>query len=134
MDTVTRDVRSRIMAAVGSRDTAPELRVRSYLHRLGLRFRLHSPGMPGTPDLVFAGRGAVVFVHGCFWHRHPRCRRANIPATNTRFWKHKFAANVARDTRVARALRKAGWRVYTIWECQTTKESSLKRLARKIQA
>jgi DNA mismatch endonuclease (patch repair protein) len=107
------------MASVKSRNTAPELKARSMLHRLGLRFRLHRRDLPGSPDLVFPGRRMVVFVHGCFWHRHPGCPRgAVVPATNVDYWKRKFARNVARDEEVSERLAAMGWRVEVVWECE----------------
>lgn len=115
------------MRAVGRKDTAPELLVRSVLHRLGLRFRVHGKTLPGTPDIVLKKHRAVVFVHGCFWHRHKGCRRATTPVVRAEFWGNKFAGNVARDARVSSALRKMGWRVVVIWECQTKPHSKLER-------
>jgi len=116
-DTVTPETRSRIMAAIRGADTRPELRLRRALHRMGFRYRLHDRRLPGTPDLVLPRRRAVVLVHGCFWHRHPGCRYATVPATREDFWTGKFAATVARDARTLAALRGAGWRVAVVWEC-----------------
>ena len=108
------------MRAVRSKDTTPELAVRKLAHALGYRFRLHRRELPGSPDLVFPGRRKVVFVHGCFWHRHAGCARgASTPATRRGFWEAKFARNVARDRRDRRRLRAAGWGVMVVWECQT---------------
>jgi DNA mismatch endonuclease (patch repair protein) len=92
--------------------------VRSMLHRAGFRFRLHREDLPGTPDLVFSGRGKIIFVHGCYWHRHPRCRYATTPTTRKAFWKDKFKQNVARDRRVIRHLKNEGWDVHIVWECE----------------
>lgn len=119
------------MANIRSRDTLPERVVRSYLHRLGFRFRIHG-SLRGRPDIVLPRWGAVVFVHGCFWHRHSGCDKATSPATNRRFWNAKFAANVERDRRAAQALRRDGWRVFTVWECSLT-ASRLDRLAARIR-
>lgn len=130
MDVVDRATRSRMMSGIRGRDTKPEKLVRSFLHRAGLRFRLHAP-LPGKPDLVFPKHHAVVFVHGCFWHRHDGCRYATMPSSNAEFWQAKFDANVARDSRVARQLRKEGWRVFVLWECRLS-SSVLNSLARKI--
>ena len=116
-DIVDAATRSRMMAAVGQKNTKPEVLLRRLLHRDGLRFRLHRRGLPGRPDIVLARYRAVVFVHGCFWHRHPGCRRATTPRTRVEFWQEKFEANLARDRRVADALRADGWRVFTVWEC-----------------
>lgn len=111
--------RSELMRRVRAADTKPEMIVRRLAHSLGLRFRLHRRDLPGSPDLVFPKFRSVVFVHGCFWHRHPGCSRASTPKTRTEFWNAKFERNVARDARVVRQLRNAGWNVYTIWECET---------------
>ena len=116
-DIVDKPTRSRMMAGIRGKDTRPELMVRRALHARGFRYRLNVRSLPGTPDLVFPKRRAVVFIHGCYWHRHEGCRFATTPATNTDFWTSKFAANVARDTRNVRDLRGAGWRVGIIWEC-----------------
>jgi DNA mismatch endonuclease (patch repair protein) len=109
----------RTMSKVRSRNTRPELRVRQLAHRSGLRFRLHRRDLPGTPDLVFPRHRTVVFVHGCFWHRHPGCRRASTPASNVEFWQTKFARNQQRDEAASIALTGLGWRVLVIWECET---------------
>jgi len=116
-DIVDKPTRSRMMAGIRGKDTRPELMVRRALHARGFRYRLNVRSLPGTPDLVFPKRRAVVFIHGCYWHRHEGCRYATTPATNTEFWTSKFAANVARDARNVRDLRVAGWRVGIIWEC-----------------
>lgn len=105
------------MAGIRGKNTCPELSLRRALHKRGLRYRLHAQGLRGKPDLVFARHRAVVFVHGCFWHRHPNCRFATIPATRTEFWSRKFNSNVARDKEVTKSLLDAGWRVAIVWEC-----------------
>lgn len=107
------------MAAIRGTDTKPELLVRSIAHRLGYRFRLHRRDLPGRPDLVFPGRGKVVFVHGCFWHQHPGCRYATRPATRAEFWAAKLDGNRERDTRVLQDLERLGWGVLVVWECET---------------
>lgn len=119
------------MSGIRGRDTKPELIVRSYLHKAGLRFRLHT-NLRGKPDLVFPKYRTVVFVHGCFWHRHERCKYAATPSSNTAFWKKKFAENVERDEAVQKALRKAGWRVLILWECQLS-EKRLRGLEARIK-
>ena len=106
------------MAAVGSKDTEPELKLRKMLHALGYRYRLHDARLPGKPDIVFARRRAAVFVNGCFWHRHEGCRYATTPKTDTDFWQSKFEANKARDKRNIVALKRLGWRVAVVWQCQ----------------
>lgn len=119
-DVLTPEQRSLNMSRIRGTDTKPELIVRSTLHRLGYRFRLHRKDLPGNPDIVLPKHNTVIFVHGCYWHRH-RCRFGSvIPATRTEFWLEKFAANTARDRRNRHQLRALGWRVATIWECQTT--------------
>ena len=118
-DILSKAGRSALMRRIGARDTKPELVVRSLLHRGGLRFRLHARELPGSPDIVLPRHRTVVFVHGCFWHRHAGCRLAYIPKSNLNFWQTKFDGNVRRDRRKADALRKSGWRVVTVWECQT---------------
>lgn len=116
-DTVDSTTRSRMMASIRGRNTRPEVALRSAIHRLGLRFRLHRAGLPGRPDIVLPRHRAVVFVHGCFWHRHPCCRLAYNPRSRVNFWQAKFAGNVERDARQRAALLGDGWRVVTVWEC-----------------
>ena len=118
-DTLSKEKRSWNMSRIRSRDTGPERIVRSVLHRLGFRFRLEGRKLPSRPDVVLPKHGVVVFVHGCFWHRHSGCRFAYTPKSRINFWATKFEANVARDRRSSRALRALGWRVVTVWECQT---------------
>lgn len=124
--------RSAIMASVGQKNTRPEIAVRRVAHGLGLRFRLQRRDLPGTPDLVFPSRKTVVFVHGCFWHRHPNCARSTRPKTRSEYWEAKFNANVARDSRVEEELLALGWRVVIIWECQTLDTESLRVRLRKL--
>lgn len=118
-DRLTSRQRSALMAGVRTKHTAPELKVRSVAHRLGYRFRLHRKDLPGSPDLVFPRLKAAVFVNGCFWHQHPNCPKSSIPSTRTEFWKTKLARNAARDAVANDALRRAGWRVLVVWECET---------------
>ena len=132
MDRLTREQRSRNMASIGARDTLPELRVRSSLHRAGFRFRLHRKSLPGRPDIVLSKYKAVVFVHGCFWHRHAGCRNATMPSSNRAFWLTKLTANKMRDRRNARALRAMGWRVYVVWECETKRDDRLGKCIRRV--
>lgn len=120
------------MARVKSRDTSAELRVRRMLHGMGIRFRLHRRDLPGRPDLVLPKYGMVVFVHGCFWHRHPGCKRATMPKTRVEFWRNKFERNAARDLRVACALGRLGWKVAVIWECETLSSEILEESVRRI--
>lgn len=123
--------RSDIMRSVRSSDTKPELLVRKVLHFLGLRFRLHQKKLPGSPDIVLARFKTVIFVHGCFWHRHPGCRYATTPKTRQDFWLPKFAANVERDARKEAQLEELGWRVLTVWECETRDLQSLEQRLRR---
>ena len=127
-DAVTPERRA-LMQRVKQRDTAPELEVRRQLFALGLRFRLQRRDLPGTPDIVLPSRRLAIFVHGCFWHRHHNCPKATTPKLRAAFWAEKFEANVARDRAKASALRKAGWKVATVWECETT---DLDRLSVKL--
>ena len=130
IDVVDRATRSRMMSGIRGKNTKPELVVRSFLHRRGLRFRLQTK-LPGKPDLVFPRFRVALFVHGCFWHRHAGCRYATTPASNAQFWREKFKANILRDEKVKKELRAAGWRVKVIWACEL-KGSRLRRLAREI--
>jgi DNA mismatch endonuclease (patch repair protein) len=116
-DIVDRQTRSRMMSGIRGKDTKPEMLLRRGLHARGFRYRLHARGLVGRPDLVFPGRRAAVFVHGCFWHRHEGCRFTTTPATRPEFWADKFTANVVRDATAQDALRSAGWRVAVVWEC-----------------
>lgn len=116
-DIVDSQTRSRMMSGIRGKNTKPELALRRSLHALGFRYRLHARGIPGKPDIVMPKYRAVIFVHGCFWHRHAGCRYATVPATRPEFWVDKFDANVVRDAAVQSALREAGWRVGVVWEC-----------------
>ncbi len=118
-DHLSRDERSRNMSRVKGRDTKPERLVRSVLHRMGFRFSLHRKDLPGRPDIVLTRHRKLVFVHGCFWHRHARCSRATIPSTNIDFWQKKLSGNTDRDVSVRRRLRVMGWKVLVVWQCQT---------------
>ena len=128
------------MAAIRGHDTTPERLVRSALHRHGLRFRLHVRDLPGRPDIVLPRHRTVILVHGCFWHRHLGCARSTLPATNRAWWVAKLRRNRARDRRILRALRAAGWRVIVVWECQlgsargtaAQRASRLERFARTL--
>jgi DNA mismatch endonuclease (patch repair protein) len=116
MDTVSIEFRSALMSRIRSKDTKPELVVRSLLHRLGFRFRLHRKDLPGRPDIVLPKHKKVILVHGCFWHGHT-CRLASKPKSNSGYWSAKIDANKARDQRNAELLRQAGWGVLELWEC-----------------
>ncbi len=105
------------MSRIRSRDTGPEIHLRSLLHRAGFRFRLHAKDLDGKPDIVLPKYRTAIFVHGCFWHRHTNCRNATIPSTRAEFWQKKFDDNVARDRRNSAALEAKGWTVITVWDC-----------------
>ena len=131
VDRVSSEKRSGIMRAVRSKHTGPEMRVRSAAHGLGLRFRLHDAALPGKPDLVFKRRKTVVFVNGCFWHRHADCSKATMPKSNVAFWDAKFAANRLRDARNIAELSRMGWRVVIVWQCEAvTLEKAIQVVAR----
>ncbi len=122
--------RSTMMAAVHAKDTEPEMVVRKIVHSMGYRYRLHVKELPGKPDLVFSRRRKIIFVHGCFWHRHEACTRASMPKTRVSFWQSKFDANIARDEIVLRSLKKDGWRVMTVWQCEL---KSVERLTKRLK-
>ncbi|MBL0175314.1 MAG: DNA mismatch endonuclease Vsr [Ignavibacteria bacterium] len=124
-DVFTAEKRSDVMSRIRNKDTAPELAVRSLLHRLGYRFRLHSASLAGHPDIVLPRHRTVIFVHGCYWHRHRGCRYAYTPKSRVEFWEAKFEANRQRDKVVTRELRRLGWRVLVVWECQLTNSAEL---------
>lgn len=125
--------RSAQMALVRSRDTKVEMRVRKFLHSTGLRYRLHDRRLPGSPDLVFSSRRIVVFIHGCFWHRHPGCAAARLPKTRQEFWEAKLGGNVSRDARQESELMGLGWTVLIIWECETKDPVKLLNLSNRIK-
>ncbi len=134
VDTVTPKRRSAIMAKIRSKNTFPELAVRSYFHARGLRFKIHDRTLPGKPDIVFASRKAAVFVHGCFWHGCPRCVDGTRKVkSNSKFWVEKVLGNKERDARHSAALKIEGWTVLTIWECQIPNVRTLERLATKLE-
>lgn len=135
MDTVSPERRSEIMALVKGKNTKPEVAVRKLVHGMGYRFRLHRRDLPGSPDMVFPARRKVIFIHGCFWHRHEGCEFARMPKSREAFWQQKFEANTQRDARNERALRKGGWGVMTVWECQVFDVEGLtKRIRRFLDA
>ncbi len=116
------------MSRIRGKDTKPELRVRSQLHRMGYRFRLHRKDLPGRPDIVLPKYDTVIFVHGCFWHRHKGCGACYTPKTRPEFWKKKFGGNIRRDRTNINLLRKQGWKVLIIWECETDSDGKLQKL------
>lgn len=120
------------MRSVRQKHTAPEMVVRGIVHATGARYRLHRKDLPGRPDLVFPRRRLCIFVHGCFWHRHPGCRMASTPGSNVEFWQEKFARNVERDARKENELRAVGWRVEIVWECETRDLAKLQERLRAL--
>jgi len=118
LDTFSPEKRSEIMRRVRSTNTTPERKVRSLLHRLGFRFRLHRQDLPGKPDIVLPKHSSIVFVNGCFWHRHSGCSHATTPASNRKYWLPKFKRTLERDQNNKRALRRLGWNVIVVWECE----------------
>lgn len=129
-DRLSTEQRSWNMSRIRGKDTRPELLVRSLIHRMGYRFRLHVDGLPGKPDVVLPRLRTVIFVHGCFWHRHTSCPKAYTPKSRIDFWQKKFESNVARDQRAASAIAAMGWRVLTVWECELDDMSKLRRRLR----
>lgn len=126
-DTLTKSARSERMSRVRGRDTAPEMIVRRLLHGLGFRYRLHDRRLPGTPDLVFRSRRKAIFVHGCFWHRHPNsnCKLARLPKSKLDFWRPKLEGNRERDLRHQSELDALGWRWMVVWECELGQREQL---------
>lgn len=131
IDRVSRQTRSRIMASVRSCDTKPEMAVRTALHSAGLRYRLHDARLPGKPDIVFSSRKLAIFVHGCFWHGCPHCRKG--VGSNKTYWLPKLARNTARDQEALTKLRSMGWKVRVVWECQLKSVKRLNKLVRAVK-
>ena len=133
-DVFSKEKRSWIMSRVKGRNTKPEVLVRSFVHRMGYRFRIHRRDLPGNPDIVLPRYAKVIFIHGCFWHGHKRCPRSKRPTTNVSFWNKKLDANKERDSRFLRKLRRLGWKVLVVWECEIKKpEKLLLKLERFLQ-
>jgi DNA mismatch endonuclease, patch repair protein len=130
-DIMTREERSERMSRVKNKDSKPEMRVRSLVHRMGYRFRLHNKKLPARPDIVLSRHRKVILIHGCYWHQHGVCRPLAIPENNPDFWRKKFAENVQRDKRNLRELKKLGWRVLVVWECETMDAKLLERKLRR---
>jgi DNA mismatch endonuclease (patch repair protein) len=127
VDTLTPAERSKIMSLVRSKDTGPEILVRGLVSHLGYRYRLHRHDLPGSPDLVFPARQKVIFVHGCFWHRHACPSGRRMPKSRVDFWTEKLIGNRRRDERIKRQLQRLGWRVLTVWECQLKNPAKVMR-------
>ncbi|AOY87825.1 very short patch repair endonuclease [Marinobacter salinus] len=126
MDSVSKAKRSEIMGKVRGKNTSPELHVRKLLHSLGFRYRLHRGDLPGKPDIVFAKKQKIIFVHGCFWHRHEGCSMARFPKSREEFWRKKFEDNKARDARNVCELERQGWSVLIVWECELSDDIALR--------
>ena len=124
--------RSYIMSRIRSQNTSPEMRVRSQMHRAGYRYRTHVSALPGSPDIVMRRYRTVIFINGCFWHQHQNCKIASLPKTNTDYWSKKFERTKARDQAAYDALKRDGWVVLVIWECQTREEETLRELLTNI--
>lgn len=118
MDIVSKEKRSRMMSGIKGKNTKPELLLRSALHKLGFRFRIQRKDLPGKPDIVLPKYKTIIFVHGCFWHRHPGCKYAYTPKSNIEFWTSKLEGNVIRDRLTEKALEEMGWRILIVWECE----------------
>jgi DNA mismatch endonuclease (patch repair protein) len=133
MDRLTKEKRSWNMSRIKGKDTKPEKIVRSILHKAGFRFRLNRKDLPGKPDIVLPKYKSVILVHGCFWHRHPRCKYAYTPKSRVTFWQKKFSENIERDKFVKRELRKMGWRTIVVWECELKNEKEAKPITKILE-
>src|ERR1700739_103098 len=130
--TISAERRSWFMSRVRGKNTVPEVVVRSFLHGRGFRFRLHDASLPGKPDIVLPRHRTVIFVHGCFWHGHRGCTRAKLPNTRPEFWSNKISLNKKRDESALKSIRRVGWNVIIIWECQTHTETALEHGLRRL--
>lgn len=128
MDTLSTEERSKRMSLIRGKDSSAELQLRRLIHKMGYRYRLHAKYLPGKPDLVFSSRHAVIFMHGCFWHRHQNCKLARLPKSKLDFWKPKLEKNKERDLINQQELLKLGWRVLVIWECEIVNHEYLRRI------
>jgi len=133
-DVFSKEKRSWIMSRISSSNTKPEIIVRKIIHAMGFRYRLHVSNLPGTPDIVLPIHKKVIFVHGCFWHGHKGCKRSDRPATHRAFWEKKLNSNIARDKNNIEHLRKRGWKVLVVWQCETGNTNSLSRRIQKFLA
>jgi len=130
-DTISEERRSWNMSRIKAKDTKPELIVRSLIHKMGYRFRIHRKDLPGKPDIVLPKYKTVIFVHGCFWHRHQGCKRAATPKSRVKYWEDKFAGNLKRDKNHQKQLKEMGWKVHVIWECEV--KNNIGTVKKKIQ-
>lgn len=135
MDIWTKEKRSDVMSKIGSKNTKPELILRSALFKKGFRYRVHRKDLPGKPDIVLPKYKTIIFVHGCFWHYHKDCREGRIPSTNSNFWKTKLLKNVEKDEKNVKSLQEMGWKVMVVWECELEKhlEEILEKLISEIK-
>ena len=117
-DVHSKEIRSKNMAAIKAKNTKPEMLVRKFLHANGYRYKLHDKSLPGKPDIVLPKYKTVIFVHGCYWHGHKNCKYFVVPKTRTEWWLNKINGNIANDAKAAKALKKEGWKIITVWECQ----------------
>lgn len=131
VDKLNSQKRSENMRRIRSRHTGPEIAIRRLVHSLGFRFRLHSSQLPGKPDLVFASRKKVIYVHGCFWHMHSTCREGRVPSSRTEYWKPKLERTVQRDAGHLKEIKRMGWRALVIWECNLRKLDRVERRIRR---
>jgi DNA mismatch endonuclease, patch repair protein len=134
LDTLTKEKRSWNMSRIRSKDTKPEIAVRSMLHRSGYRFRLHVKNLPGKPDIVLPKYNTVIFVNGCFWHRHQGCKYSYNPKTHVQFWRKKFKDNVVRQKAIIKKLNNLGWKVKIVWECETSRENYISQLTKLLHS
>ncbi|MCA9741227.1 MAG: DNA mismatch endonuclease Vsr [Deferribacteres bacterium] len=118
VDKVSPEVRSKTMSRIRSKGMAPEMFVRRLVYHMGIRYRLHRNDLPGKPDLVFSSRKKIIFVHGCFWHQHAKCKDGHVPKSNVKYWQHKLERNMQRDKRALKELEELGWEVLVAWECE----------------
>lgn len=133
MDCYDRATRSKAMRSIQAKDTSPEIYVRRALFKAGFRFRLHNAKLPGKPDIILCKYRTIIFVNGCFWHRHPECEHATMPASNCDYWQKKFQRNVERDKEEIRQLENAGWNVLVVWECELKKPGKIGALIEEIR-
>ena len=129
---ISPETRSKIMSRIKGKNTSPEVKVRSFLHKMGFRYRLHKKNLPGVPDLTLTKYKAVIFIHGCFWHQHYGCKHSGIPLSTQNYWEPKLKKTIKRDQEHQKIYEKMGWRVLIIWECEVSEEN-LKKLAIKIR-
>ena len=132
MDNLTKEQRKLCMYRIRSKNTKPEIIVRRILSKFGLRYRLHNSKLPGKPDIIISRAKAIIFINGCFWHQHKNCKKQAIPKSNKAYWEKKLQRNIEKQKQDVKALKKLGWKVYKIWECQTSDESKLSHRLSKI--